>query len=106
MLRLLNSNILAATQAYHRFITMAAMITAAAQLMFLINLFWSLFKGKKAPDNPWEATTLEWTIPSPPPHDNFGGKIPVVHHGPYEYSVPGAPTDYVMQTDPPFQTKT
>ncbi len=97
---------LAGTQGYHLFITIAALMTAAVQLLFLINLFWSLFKGKKASDNPWQATTLEWTVPSPPPHDNFGGKIPVVYHGPYEYSVPGAPTDYVMQTDPPFQTKT
>jgi cytochrome c oxidase subunit 1 len=96
---------LAGTQVYHHFITIAALMTAAVQLVFLINLFWSLFKGKKASDNPWQATTLEWTVPSPPPHDNFGGKIPVVHHGPYEYSVPGMPTDYVMQTDPPFQVK-
>jgi cytochrome c oxidase subunit I len=96
---------LAGTQGYHLFITIAALMTAAVQLLFLINLFWSLFKGKKAPDNPWHATTLEWTVPSPPPHDNFGGKIPVVYHGPYEYSVPGAPTDYVMQTDPPLQVK-
>ncbi len=96
---------LAATQPFHVFITIAAIITAAAQIIFLLNFLWSLFKGAKAPDNPWEATTLEWTIPSPPPHDNFGGKTPVVHHGPYEYSVPGAPTDYVMQTDPPLQVK-
>jgi cytochrome c oxidase subunit 1 len=93
---------LAGTQGYHVVITWAAILTAAAQLIFLVNLFWSLFKGKKASDNPWEATTLEWTIPSPPPHDNFGGKIPVVHHGPYEYSVPGAPRDFVMQSDPPL----
>jgi cytochrome c oxidase subunit I len=93
---------LAATQPFHIFITIAAIITATAQVIFLVNFLYSLFKGPKAPDNPWEATTLEWTIPSPPPHDNFGGKIPVVHHGPYEYSVPGAPKDYVMQTDPPL----
>ena len=83
-----------------RFITIAAIITIGAQLVFLINLFWSMFKGPKAPINPWEATTLEWTVPSPPPHDNFGGKTPVVYHGPYEYAVPGAPQDFVMQTDP------
>jgi cytochrome c oxidase subunit 1 len=83
-----------------RFITIAAIITIGAQLVFLINLFWSMFKGPKAPINPWEATTLEWTVPSPPPHDNFGGKTPVVYHGPYEYAAPGAPQDFVMQTDP------
>jgi cytochrome c oxidase subunit 1 len=83
-----------------KFITIAAIVTIAAQFVFLVNLFWSMFKGKKAEVNPWEATTLEWTIPSPPPHDNFGGHIPVVNNGPYEYSVPGAAKDYIMQTDP------
>jgi cytochrome c oxidase subunit I len=84
----------------NRFITYAAIITIAAQFIFVINLFWSMFKGPKASDNPWESTTLEWITATPPPHDNFGGKTPVVHHGPYEYSVPGAPKDYTMQTDP------
>ncbi|HZQ92328.1 MAG TPA: cbb3-type cytochrome c oxidase subunit I [Terriglobales bacterium] len=82
------------------FITIAAIITIAGQFVFLINLFWSMFKGAKASENPWEATTLEWTVPSPPPFDNFAGKAPVVHHGPYEYSVPGATKDFIMQTDP------
>ncbi|MFZ0539220.1 MAG: cbb3-type cytochrome c oxidase subunit I, partial [Candidatus Sulfotelmatobacter sp.] len=84
----------------HEFMTYAAIITIAAQFIFVINLFWTIFKGPKASDNPWEATTLEWTTTTPPPHDNFGGKTPVVHHGPYEYGVPGAARDYVMQTDP------
>jgi len=83
------------------FMTYAAVITIAAQFLFLINLFWSMFKGPKASDNPWESTTLEWTTTTPPPHDNFGGKTPVVNHGPYEYGVPGAAKDYIMQTDPP-----
>ena len=82
------------------FITVAAIITISAQFIFVINLFWSMFKGPKASDNPWEATTLEWTTTTPPPHDNFGGVTPVVYHGPYEYGVPGAPKDYVMQNDP------
>ena len=77
----------------------AAFITIAGQLIFVVNLFWSMWKGKKAEINPWEATTLEWTIPSPPPHDNFGGHPPVVRSGPYEYSVPGAAKDYIMQTE-------
>jgi cytochrome c oxidase subunit 1 len=84
----------------HAFMTYAAIITIAAQFIFVINLFWSMFKGPKASDNPWEATTLEWTTATPPPHDNFGGVTPVVNHGPYEYGVPGAVRDYVMQTDP------
>ena len=83
-----------------KFITYAAFVTIAGQFIFLLNLFWSLKHGAKASDNPWEATTLEWTTATPPPHDNFGGHTPVVHNGPYEYSVPGAPRDYVMQTDP------
>ena len=86
-----------------KFITFAAFITIAGQLIFLVNLFWSLKFGAKASDNPWEATTLEWTTATPPPHDNFGGHTPVVYNGPYEYSVPGAPRDYVMQTDPEIE---
>jgi cytochrome c oxidase subunit 1 len=86
------------------FITVAAIITISAQFIFVINLFWSMFKGPKASDNPWEATTLEWTTTTPPPHDNFGGVTPVVHNGPYEYGVPGAAKDFVMQTDPTVGT--
>jgi cytochrome c oxidase subunit I len=83
-----------------KFVTVAAIITVVTQLLFFFNLFWSMFKGKKADDNPWESTTLEWAIPSPPPHDNFAGIPPVVHRGPYEFAVPGAPNDYIMQTTP------
>jgi cytochrome c oxidase subunit 1 len=82
------------------FVSIAAIITALVQLVFYFNLIWSVFKGKKAGDNPWEATTLEWTTASPPPHDNFAGVVPVVYRGPYEFAVPGAPNDYVMQTEP------
>ena len=82
------------------FVTVAAIITVAVQFVFYFNLVWSLFKGKKASDNPWEATTLEWTTATPPPHDNFAGHVPVVYRGPYEFSVPGAPNDFVMQTEP------
>jgi cytochrome c oxidase subunit 1 len=82
------------------FVSIAAIITALVQLVFYFNLIWSVFKGKKAGDNPWEATTLEWNTSSPPPHDNFAGVLPVVYRGPYEFAVPGAPEDYIMQTDP------
>src|SRR5215471_6159148 len=81
------------------FVTVSAIITVVAQVLFYFNFFWSMFKGAPAPENPWEATTLEWIIPSPPPHDNFAGIIPTVFHGPYEFSVPGAPNDFIMQTD-------
>src|SRR5882672_2829370 len=87
----------------NKFITYAAFITIAGQFIFLFNLFWSMKRGEKASDNPWEATTLEWTTATPPPHDNFGGLTPVVYNGPYEYSVPGAPQDYLMQTDAPVK---
>jgi cytochrome c oxidase subunit 1 len=83
-----------------QFMTYAAFITMSAQLIFVGNLFWTIFKGPKAADNPWEATTLEWTTATPPPHDNFAGRTPVVYHGAYEYSVPGAPQDFIMQNDP------
>ena len=82
------------------FVTVAAIITAVVQLVFYFNFFWSMFKGKKAGENPWEATTLEWTIPSPPPHDNFAGIVPEVYRGPYEFAVPGAAKDYTMQSEP------
>jgi cytochrome c oxidase subunit 1 len=87
------------------FMTYAAFVTIGGQLIFLFNLFWSMKFGKEAGDNPWEATTLEWTTSTPPPHDNFGGRMPVVNNGPYEYSVPGEPRDFVMQTDPPVLKK-
>jgi len=89
---------LADLQPVHLFMSVAAFITIGAQLLFLFNLVWSLLRGKKAVSlNPWEATTLEWTIPSPPPHDNFAGLEPVVHRGPYEFAVPGADNDYTPQ---------
>src|SRR3984893_5544749 len=84
----------------HAFMTWAAILTASAQILFVINLFWSLKKGARAPVNPWEATSLEWTVPSPPPFDNFGGKHPVVYHDPYQYGVKGPAGDYVMQNSP------
>jgi len=86
-----------------QFITAAAIVTIVGQFIFLFNLFWSMKYGQKASDNPWEATTLEWTTATPPPHDNFAGRTPVVYNGPYEYSVPGATRDFVMQTDPAME---
>src|SRR5256886_1710935 len=82
------------------FVSIAAIFTVLAQLIFYFNLIWSVFKGKKAGNNPWEATTLEWTTTSPPPHDNFAGVLPTVYRGPYEFAVPGAPHDFVMQNEP------
>ncbi|HTR68338.1 MAG TPA: cbb3-type cytochrome c oxidase subunit I [Terriglobales bacterium] len=84
----------------HKFITVAALVTGAAQLIFLYNLIHSRFWGEKAPENPWEATSLEWSVPSPPPFDNFGGRHPVVYHDPYQYGVKGSKGDYIMQDSP------
>src|SRR5664279_840309 len=83
-------------QPVHKFITIAAFFTGAVQLLFFINLYWSRRHGPVATDNPWEATSLEWSTSSPPPFDNFGGKHIVVHHGPDLYGVAGAKGDYVI----------
>ena len=77
-------------------ISWGAWTLAFFQIFFIINFFWSIKKGQKVSNNPWDATTLEWQAPSPPPHGNFVTP-PRVHRGPYEYSVPGAQTDFVMQ---------
>jgi len=87
-------------QPINEFITVSAFVLGSAQVFFFINFFWSAFKGKKAGENPWQSNGLEWTCPSPPPHGNWPGEIPEVYRWPYDYSVPGAPTDHIAQTDP------
>jgi cytochrome c oxidase subunit 1 len=78
-------------------ITIAAYALGLAQIPFIINLFYSISKGKKVEsDNPWHSTTLEWQTPTPPPHGNFTTS-PTVTGGPYEYSVPGSSQDYIPQ---------
>ncbi len=85
----------------NEFITIAALITGAAQMVLLFNLIWSLFKGKLAGSNPWNATTLEWQTPqTPPAHGNWGRELPVVYRWAYDYSVPGAERDFVPQNQP------
>src|SRR5437660_2901725 len=85
----------------HKFITIAALFTGAAQLVFVYNLFVSRYKGEPASDNPWQATSLEWSTPTtPPPHNNFGDTLPVVYHDPFQYGVESLTGDYVMQTSP------
>src|SRR6266566_1281746 len=80
-------------------ISWAAWTMGLAQIPFIINFFWSIKHGKKVNDNPWEATTLEWTAPSPPPHGNFV-TTPIAYRGPYEYSLPGRDRDFTMQNEP------
>lgn len=83
-------------------ITISALFVAVVQLIFLANMIWSLYKGKKADSNPWKATTLEWQTPdTPPAHGNWGAKLPVVYRWAYDYSVPGAPDDFIPQNVPP-----
>ena len=79
--------------------TVAPLVMLGAQLIFLYNFFSSMFKGKKAGKNPWNATTLEWTTESPPPHGNWA-ELPTVYRGPYEYGNPDREDDYWPQNEP------
>ena len=83
------------------FITIAALIVGAAQLLFVFNMIVSLKRGKEAGGNPWRAASLEWQTPETPPgHGNWGKELPVVHRWAYDYSVPGATEDFVPQNQP------
>jgi cytochrome c oxidase subunit 1 len=87
-------------QGLNQFISISAFVLGAAQIVFLVNFFYSLFWGEKVGRNPWHSNTLEWTAPSPPPHGNFE-KTPIVYRGPYEYASPETDEDYYPQTAPP-----
>jgi cytochrome c oxidase subunit 1 len=88
-------------QPLNQIITHGVMVLGTAQLLFIFNFFYSMFFGKKAEDNPWQAATLEWTVPSPPPHANFGEVLPVVINGPHEYGNPAVKgKDFLLQTEP------
>ena len=83
----------------NEFISVVAMIVFAAQLLFIFNFFYSIFKGRKVTSkNPWNANTLEWTTPIKPVHGNWPGEIPEVHRWPYDYSKDGR--DFIPQTEP------
>ncbi len=86
------------------FVTWSAIVAALAQVAFLFNFFYSIFRGKPAPQNPWEANTLEWTTPVEHLHGNWPGEIPTVYRWPYDYSKPGAEEDFIPQTVPFSQT--
>ena len=89
-------------QSIRIFATVSLVILLLFQFVFIYNFFNSMFKGKKAPLNPWKANTLEWTVSSPPPHGNFA-ELPTIYRGPYEYSVPGREEDYWPQHLAPNQ---
>jgi cytochrome c oxidase subunit 1 len=83
----------------NKWISYGAWFLGIAQIPFIINFFWSIRNGKKVEsDNPWNATTIEWQTPTPPPHGNFSKPIEV-HRGPYEYSVPGHARDFTPQSE-------
>jgi cytochrome c oxidase subunit 1 len=91
----------ASVHTLNEFISLAAFAVGFAQLVFLFNLFWSLRHGKPAGGNPWRATSLEWqTEETRPAHGNFGKELPIVYRWAYDYSVPGAPQDFIAQNDP------
>jgi cytochrome c oxidase subunit 1 len=85
-------------------VTWSAIIAGLAQVAFLFNFFYSIFKGKKSTQNPWGANTLEWTAPVERLHGNWPGEIPTVYRWPYDYSKPGAEEDFIPQTIPFSQT--
>ena len=85
-------------QALQAVITVVALMVGVFQLVFVFNMAWSAFKGKRADGNPWRATTLEWQTPDTPPvHGNWGPRLPVVYRWAYDYSVPGADQDFLPQ---------
>jgi cytochrome c oxidase subunit 1 len=87
------------------FITAAILLIVFAQGLFLFNFLWSLFCGERVEDpNPWRATTLEWSVPSPSPADDFGAIDPVVYRRAYEFSVLDVAEDFVPQHLAPEQT--
>lgn len=91
----------ASAQTLNAFITVMALTVGLAQMVFLFNLIWSLFKGRHAGGNPWRATTLEWQTPETPPgHGNWGKELPVVYRWAYDYSVPNAAEDFLPQNQP------
>jgi cytochrome c oxidase subunit 1 len=88
----------------NKFITWSALLGALAQVAFLYNFFSSIFFGKKATQNPWESTTLEWTTPVEHLHGNWPGEIPTVYRWPYDYSKPGHEIDFISQITPHSET--
>ena len=87
-------------QPMNQFISVNAFILGGLQILFAANFIHSLFWGKKAERNPWHANSLEWSAASPPPHGNWGEKVPTVYRGPFEYSLPGMTQDYLPQDLP------
>jgi cytochrome c oxidase subunit 1 len=81
-------------------ISMFAFLGGVAQCIFFFNFFYSIFRGSKAVQNPWESNALEWTTPVEVGHGNWPGEIPTVHRWAYDYSKPGAEHDFIPQNEP------
>ncbi len=81
-------------------ITIFSIVAALGQLVFLFNFFYSIFRGSKAPQNPWNSNSLEWTTPVERIHGNWPGDLPTVYRWPYDYSKPGSDVDFIPQTVP------
>jgi cytochrome c oxidase subunit 1 len=91
----------ASAQDLNAFITVVALLVGVAQIVFFVNVFWSMKHGKLAGKNPWKAASLEWQTPEVPPgHGNFGKELPLVYRWAYDYGVPGAPDDFIAQNVP------
>jgi cytochrome c oxidase subunit 1 len=89
------------------FITVATLVTVAAQALFLFNFVWSLWRGEKSEErNPWRSTTLEWVVPSPPPLDNFGTTELIIYRGAYEFSPSEVSPDFISQNAVPASSET
>ena len=80
--------------------SVSAWLLGMTQIFFIINMIISLLSKKTGEDNPWQATTLDWSATTSPPlgHGNFE-VVPTVYRGPYEYSVPGADKDFTPQNE-------
>ena len=81
-------------------ISVFAIIGSTAQVLFLFNFFYNIFRGQKASENPWKSNTLEWTTPVEHIHGNWPGTLPEVHRWAYDYSNPDHEEDFVLQTTP------
>ena len=81
-------------------ITVSALIAGAAQLLFIYNFFYSIFKGPVSVQNPWQSNTLEWSSPVERIHGNWPGAIPEVYRGPHEYARPDRESDFFPQHEP------
>jgi cytochrome c oxidase subunit 1 len=88
-------------QGLNAFISVVTIIVFFAQLLFVVNFFVSIFRGKKVTtQNPWSSPTLEWTTPINPGHGNWEGPIPTVYRWAYDYKDNGEGGDFIAQNVP------